>query len=43
MIGGFDSPANFLPSAATQEARRNSLPDAPQLRENLRQATAGLA
>jgi len=43
VIGGFDSPANYLPSAATQEARRASLPGATQLRENLRQATAGLA
>jgi predicted exporter len=42
VIGGFDSPANFLPSTAVQEARRNSLPDAPQLRDNLRQATADL-
>jgi predicted exporter len=42
VIGGFDSPVNFLPSAAAQEARRNSLPDAPQLRDNLRQATADL-
>jgi len=43
VIGGFDSPANYLPSAATQEARRGSLPGAPQLRDNLAQATAGLA
>jgi predicted exporter len=42
-IGGFDSPANYLASAAAQEARRGSLPGAPQLRDNLRQATAGLA
>ncbi len=42
VIGGFDSPANYLPSTATQEARRSSLPAAAQLRENLRQATAGL-
>jgi predicted exporter len=41
VIGGFDSPANYLPSLATQEARRGSLPDAPQLRDNLRQAAAG--
>jgi predicted exporter len=40
VVGGFDSPANYLPSAATQEARRGSLPDAPQLRDNLRRATA---
>jgi predicted exporter len=43
VIGGFDSPTNFLPSRATQEARRSSLPAAAILRENLRQATAGLA
>jgi predicted exporter len=42
VIGAFDSPANYLPSAATQQARRLSLPDSAQLRENLRQATAGL-
>jgi predicted exporter len=42
VIGGFDSPANYLPSAAAQEARRGALPGAAQLRENLRQATAGL-
>ena len=42
VIGGFDSPVNYLPSAATQEARRDSLPAAPQLRDNLRQATADL-
>jgi predicted exporter len=43
VIGGFDSPANFLPSRATQQARQSSLPDAPQLRERLREATSGLA
>jgi predicted exporter len=42
VIAGFDSPANFLPSTASQAARRSSLPAAPQLRENLRQATADL-
>jgi predicted exporter len=42
-IGGFDSPSTFLPSAATQEQRRSSLPDAPRLRDNLQQAAAGLA
>jgi predicted exporter len=41
-IGGFDSPANYLPSAATQEARRASLPDAARLSDNLRQGTADL-
>ena len=43
IIGGFDSPANYLPSLATQETRRNSLPDLETLRENLREGTAGLA
>ena len=42
VIGGFDSPANYLPSEAVQEARRASLPDLAQLQDNLRQATAGL-
>jgi predicted exporter len=42
VIGGFDSPANYLPSAATQEARRASPPGASQLHDTLRQATAGL-
>jgi predicted exporter len=42
VIGGFDSPANYLPSAATQQARRDSLPGPSQLRDDLRQATAGL-
>jgi predicted exporter len=42
-IGSFDSPVNYLPSTASQQARRDSLPDAPQLRENLRRATMGLA
>jgi predicted exporter len=43
VIGSIDSPANFLPSMAAQEARRASLPNAAQLRDNLRQASAGLA
>ncbi len=43
VIGGFDNPANYLPSLATQEARRSSLPEAATLSENLRLATAGLA
>ncbi len=41
VIGGFDTPANYLPSAAVQEARRGSLPGPPQLQDNLRQATVG--
>jgi predicted exporter len=43
VIGGFDSPATYLPSLATQEARRNSLPEVSILRENLAQGTADLA
>ncbi len=43
VIGGFDNPAGYLPSLATQEARRDSLPERSILRENLAQATAGLA
>jgi predicted exporter len=42
VIGGFDSPANYLPSTATQEARRAALPGAPQLLDNLRRAADGL-
>jgi predicted exporter len=41
-ISGFDSPANYLPSLATQTARRDSLPESGELRENLRHATADL-
>jgi len=41
-IAGFDSPANYLPSLATQTARRDSLPAAAELRENLQRATADL-
>jgi predicted exporter len=43
IIGSIDSPASFLPSMAAQEARRDSLPGATQLRDNLRQACSGLA
>jgi predicted exporter len=42
VIGGFDAPTRYLPSTATQLARRASLPDAAQLRERLRAATAKL-
>jgi predicted exporter len=41
-IGGFESPADYLPSMATQEARRGSLPGAPVLRASLKQALDGL-
>ena len=42
IIGGFDSPASYLPSQATQTARRASLPEPAVLRANLEQAAAGL-
>jgi predicted exporter len=41
-IGGYESPARFLPSAAVQEKRLQSLPDEAQLRPRLREALAGL-
>ncbi len=41
-IGGFDSPAHYLPSAAIQRARQAALPDAPKLLRNLEQAAYGL-
>jgi predicted exporter len=41
-IGGFDSPANYLPSLATQEARRSALPDEQALQNNLKLALVGL-
>jgi predicted exporter len=42
VIGGFENPAAYLPSMATQESRRSSLPSAAALRINLNQAVAGL-
>jgi predicted exporter len=42
VIGGIDSPSNYLPSLATQAARRDSLPPAAQLRENLDRAARRL-
>lgn len=42
LIGGFESPADYLPSMATQEARRGSLPSAAELRGNLKQAVENL-
>ncbi len=42
IIGEVDSPANYLPSLATQEARRSALPDARTLRDNLKAAVADL-
>jgi predicted exporter len=41
-IAGFDSPANILPSFATQENRRHSLPDSAELRSRLARASADL-
>lgn len=41
LIGGYDSPARFLPSTATQAARRASLPSAAELQERLPQALSG--
>jgi predicted exporter len=42
IIGEFDSPADYLPSLATQEARRSALPDPQVLHDNLRLALADL-
>jgi predicted exporter len=42
VIGGFENPAAYLPSTATQESRRSSLPSAADLRANLTQAVEGL-
>jgi predicted exporter len=42
VIGGFENPAAYLPSTATQESRRSSLPSAAELRANLNQAVEGL-
>ena len=38
LIGGFDTPARFLPSEATQNARRASLPPPNELAARLREA-----
>ena len=38
VIGGYDSPSRFLPSARTQAARRASLPSAAELRPRLQAA-----
>ncbi|MFA7291740.1 MAG: MMPL family transporter [Rhodocyclaceae bacterium] len=42
IIGGYDSPARFLPSQKMQAARRASLPTADELRPRLRTALAEL-
>jgi predicted exporter len=41
-LGGFDSPVRFLPSLATQAARRASLPDAAALAANVAAAARPL-
>jgi predicted exporter len=43
VIGSFESPSLYLPSLATQEMRRDSLPSAGQLQDNLKAATQDLA
>jgi predicted exporter len=40
-IGGFDAPGTWLPSEATQRARRAALPDAATLQANMDQAIEG--
>ncbi len=42
VIDGFESPARYLPSLATQRGRRASIPDAIELRQRLQQAVATL-
>ena len=42
IIGDVDSPAGYLPSLATQQARRGVLPDARTLRANLKAAVGDL-
>lgn len=41
-IGGFDSPARYLPSQATQAVRRAALPETDVLTERLRAATTAM-
>ena len=42
VIAGFESPARYLPSVATQKARRAAIPEASQMQTLLRQAVATL-
>ena len=42
VIGGFESPTRYLPSAATERARQSSLPPPAELAARLDQALAGL-
>ncbi|WP_423454394.1 MMPL family transporter [Ottowia sp. VDI28] len=41
-INGIETPARFMPSLATQQARRNALPDESELRTRLSAALSGL-
>ena len=41
-IGGYESPAIFLPSRATQASRQQALPDAAELKRRTESATADL-
>jgi len=42
VLAGFDTPSRYLPSLATQQARRDALPDPAVLRDNLDAALDGL-
>jgi predicted exporter len=42
VIGGFDSPSHYLPSASSQRARRASLPPPEELRARLQKALKGM-
>ena len=42
VIGGFDSPAHYLPSLAVQRARQASLPSPVELRDRLQKALVGM-
>ncbi|HNI00153.1 MAG TPA: MMPL family transporter [Rhodocyclaceae bacterium] len=42
VIAGFETPSRYLPSRATQQMRRDSLPDARELADRLERATDGL-
>lgn len=42
VISGYDSPTRFLPSEASQRARREALPDPDTLRQRLTEAVQGL-
>lgn len=42
VIAGFETPSRYLPSRATQQMRRDSLPDPRELADRLERATEGL-